>query len=160
MGNVETLIGDNVFIHPTAEVDPSVMIGEGTKVWKFANILNGARIGKNCVIGSHVEIGKDVVIGDNCKVEAGAYLPEGVTLEDGVFIGPRACFTNDMYPPSSTRWKTLVKRNASIGANATIVCGITIGEGSLVGAGSVVTRDLQPGVVAVGNPATMKWLRK
>ena len=41
----------------------------------------------------------------------------------------------------------------------TIVCpGVTIGRASVIGAGSVVTRDIPPGVVAVGSPC--KVLRK
>jgi maltose O-acetyltransferase len=40
-----------------------------------------------------------------------------------------------------------------IGAGAVVLPRITIGENTVVGAGAVVTRDLSPGVVAVGNPA-------
>jgi acetyltransferase-like isoleucine patch superfamily enzyme len=88
-----------------------------------------------------------------------------VTIEDDVFIGPHACFTNDLFPRATGDegallaagdWEvvpTLVRRGASIGANATIICGVTIGERALVGAGSVVTRDVPAGSLVRGNPA-------
>jgi acetyltransferase-like isoleucine patch superfamily enzyme len=127
--------------------------------------LYGCWIGDGCKIASFVEIQKGVVLGRNVKVEAFVFIPTGVTVEDGAFLGPHVCFTNDRYPRAVGRggeildagdWEivpTLVKRGASIGANATIVCGVTIGEDALVGAASTVTRDVPPGMLVVGSPA-------
>jgi len=135
----------------------SEQIGEGTSVWQFVVILPGARIGRNCNLCSHVFIENDVVVGDNVTVKCGVQLWDGVTLEDEVFVGPNATFTNDPFPRSKIYpekfGRTVVKRGASIGANATILPGITLGEGCLVGAGSVVTKDVPPGAVVAGNPA-------
>src|SRR5690606_42083255 len=85
---------------------------------------------------------------------------EGVILEDYVFCGPSMVFTNVRTPrcayPRNTSEdyvKTLVKRNASIGANATIVCGVTIGEWAFVAAGAVVTKDVPPYALVAGVPA-------
>ncbi len=112
-----------------------------------------------------VEIRKEVKIGKNVKIQAFAFIPEGITIEDGVFIGPSACFTNDKYPrainPDGSLkepedWetsKTTVKRGASIGANATILCGITIGEYAMVAAGAVVTADVPDRALVAGVPA-------
>jgi len=130
-------------------------IGEGTVVRDYVNLF-GCRIGRNCKIGAYAEIGKGVVIGDNCKIEAYAFIPPGVTIDDDVFVGPHACFTNDLHPSAVGEWEvtpTRVKKGASIGANATIICGITIGENSLVGAGAVVTKDVPARTVVVGCPA-------
>lgn len=130
-------------------------IGEGTVVRDYVNLF-GCKIGRNCRIGAYVEIGREVEIGDNCKIEAYAFIPTGVKIEDEVFVGPHACFTNDKTPRAVGEWKTvptLVKRGASIGANATIICGITIGENAIVGAGAVVTKDVPPNTLVIGCPA-------
>ena len=143
-----------------------VKLGKNVKVFhKDLVNLYGCSIGDNSKIATFVEIQKNVKIGKNCKIEAFAFIPEGVEIEDGVFIGPHTCFTNDKLPRATNRdgslksaddWevtKTIVKKRASIGANATIVCGVTIGENSIVGAGSVVTKDVPSNSIAVGNPA-------
>jgi len=135
-------------------------IGEGTIVRDYVNLF-GCTIGRNCKIGAFAEIGRDAVIGDNCKIEAYAFIPTGVKIEDDVFVGPHACFTNDRIPRAVGEWKvtpTLVKKGASIGANATVICGVTIGENAIVGAGSVVTKNVPANTVVVGSPA--KILRK
>lgn len=141
-----------------------VSLGQGTKVHGFAN-LYGCRLGDETSVGAFVEIQSGVVIGQRCKISSHSFICEGVTVEDEVFIGHHVCFTNDLYPRSTTDdgqlqeagdWKlveTVVKRRASIGSGAVILAGITIGEGALVGAGAVVTKDVPPGAVVVGNPA-------
>jgi|TARA_B100001971_G_C18231716_1_gene564363 acetyltransferase-like isoleucine patch superfamily enzyme len=141
-----------------------VKLGKNVQIYAFVNIY-GCEIGDNTKIGSYVEIRDDVKIGKNCKIQAFAFIPQGVTIEDNVFIGPHACFTNDKYPRATSGgklkekgkdWfveKTVVKKGASIGTSAIILCGVTIGENSIVGAGAVVTKDLPDNVIAAGNPA-------
>jgi len=151
--------GKKYFVHPTAVVEDGVIIGEGTRIWHFVHVRSGARIGKNCNIGKDVYIDKDAVVGNNVKIQNGVSVYRGVVLEDDVFVGPYAVFTNDLYPRSfNEEWElvpTLVKKGASIGANATIVCGVTIGEYAMVGAGAVVTKNVPPHGLVIGNPARL-----
>ncbi len=132
-------------------------VGEGTRVWQFAVVLAGARIGKNCNICAHTFIENDVVIGDNVTVKCGVQLWDGVRVGNNVFIGPNATFANDKHPKSGNRdfecLKTIVEDDVSIGANATILPGIRLGKACVVGAGAVVTKDVPAGATVVGNPA-------
>jgi acetyltransferase-like isoleucine patch superfamily enzyme len=132
-------------------------IGEGTRVWQFVVIMNGAKIGRNCNICAHTLIEGDVVLGDNVTVKSGVYLWDGTRIADDVFIGPNATFTNDAMPRSKVYPEQFngitLERGASIGANATLLPGIVIGEYAMVGAGAVVTKDVPPYAVVVGNPA-------
>lgn len=142
--------------HPQALVE-SPHIGEGTRVWAFAHVLPGARIGRECNICDGVFIEGDVVVGDRVTIKCGVQLWNGVTVEDDVFIGPNATFTNDRFPRSKQHpasWaKTLLRAGCSIGANATILPGVEIGKGAMVGAGSVVTHHVPSHAIVVGNPA-------
>jgi UDP-2-acetamido-3-amino-2,3-dideoxy-glucuronate N-acetyltransferase len=144
------------FRHPQAIVE-SPHIGEGTRIWAFAHILPRAVIGKDCNICDHVFIENDVSVGDRVTIKCGVQLWDGVHVEDDVFIGPNATFTNDAFPRSKQRLDhyptTLVRKGASIGANATILPGITVGVDAMVGAGAVVTRSVPPHAVVTGNPA-------
>ena len=144
-----------IFTHELSDVQ-SNKIGDGTKVWQYVVVLNGAEIGENCNICSHCFIESDVVIGNRVTIKCGVQIWDGLRLEDDVFIGPNATFTNDLYPRSKQEFvllQTIVKKGATVGANATILAGITIGENAMVGAGAVVTRDVPPNVLVVGNPA-------
>jgi len=146
------------FRHETALVDAGAEIGKGSKIWHFAHILSGSRIGEGCVIGQNVMIGPNVTIGRGCKIQNNVSVFDGVTLEDDVFCGPSMVFTNVLLPRAhisrrSEFLPTLVKRGASIGANATVVCGHTIGQYAMVGAGAVVTRDVDDFALVVGAPA-------
>jgi UDP-2-acetamido-3-amino-2,3-dideoxy-glucuronate N-acetyltransferase len=144
------------FQHPNALVETHD-IGEGTRVWAFAHVLPGAKIGKDCNVCDGVFIENQVTIGDRVTVKCGVQLWDGITLEDDVFIGPNATFTNDALPRSkrypAAYARTIVKRGASVGANATLLPGLTIGANAMVGAGAVVTRDVPPNAIVVGNPA-------
>lgn len=144
-------------IHPTAEVSVSASVGDGSSIWHWAQIRERSRIGRNCKIGKDVYIDADVVVGDGCKIQNFATLYKGLSIGNQVFIGPHACFTNDLYPRAVSRdWQiipTKVEDGASIGGNATILCGITIGRNAMVAAGAVVTKDVAPHALVAGVPA-------
>ncbi len=152
-------------IHPGAEISPDAVIGTGSRIWRQAHVREGAHIGEQCNIGKGVYVDAHVRIGSCVKIQNHVSVFEGVTLEDGVFVGPHVCFTNDLYPraitpegklKSADDWEitpTLVKYGASIGAGSVVLCGVTIGEFALVGAGSMVTRDVPSYALVFGNPA-------
>lgn len=150
---------DNVYIHPSAEVSPKAIIGNGTKIWHFAHIREESQIGKNCVISKGVYIDHDVKIGDNVKIQNGVSIYYGVTIEDDVIIAPNATLTNDLYPRAfSQDWEvtpTLIKKGSSVGANATIICGVTLGEYCMVAAGTVVTKSVSAHGLVMGNPGRL-----
>ena len=156
---------DHATVHPLALVE-SKEIGEGTQVWAYTHVMEGAYVGKHCNIGEHCFIESGVVLGDGVVVKNGNMIFEGVTLEDGVFVAPHVFFTNDIYPRSQwllqTRWReddqtwlvpTLVKQGATLGAGAIILGGITIGEYAMIGAGALVTKDVLPQAILIGTPA-------
>lgn len=155
--NDTTPVPASVFVHPTAEVEEGARVGAGTRIWHLAHIRSTARVGANCVIGRNVYVDADVVVGDLVKIQNNVSVYKGVTLEDEVFVGPSAVFTNDLRPRAhNPDWHivpTVIRRGASIGANATIVCGVEVGSYAMVAAGSVVTKDVAPHQLVAGNPA-------
>lgn len=156
-----------LFIHPTAEVSPRATIGQATKIWNHAQIREGVMIGAECIIGRDVYVDADVCIGNRVKIQNSALLYRGLTLGDGVFVGPRVCFTNDRYPraiaptgelKSASDWEQgqiTVGYGASIGAGAVIVTGVTIGPFAMIAAGAVVTHDVPAHGLVMGVPARL-----
>ena len=150
---------NDVFIHDQGLCE-STEVGPRTRIWAFAHVLKGAKVGADCNICDGVFVEGGAVIGDRVTVKCGVQLWTGVELEDDVFVGPNATFTNDPLP-RSRQWqdehpRTIVHRGASIGANATILPGVEIGPGAMVGAGAVVTRAVPAHAVVIGNPAGIK----
>jgi acetyltransferase-like isoleucine patch superfamily enzyme/dTDP-4-dehydrorhamnose 3,5-epimerase-like enzyme len=144
------------FVHPQGLCE-SRKVGPGTRIWAFAHVLAGARIGADCNICDGVFVENDVVLGDRVTVKSGVQLWDGVRLDDDVFVGPNATFANDKFPRSRAypeRFpETVVEAGASLGANCTILPGLRIGRHAMIGAGSVVTSDVPPFAIVTGNPA-------
>jgi UDP-2-acetamido-3-amino-2,3-dideoxy-glucuronate N-acetyltransferase len=141
-------------------------IGDGSSIWHFVHVCSGARIGRNVTLGQSVYVGGGAAIGDDCKLQNNVSVYDGVVLEDGVFCGPSAVFTNVRNPRARVERKaeyreTRVRSGATLGANCTILCGVTIGEHAFVGAGAVVTRDVKAHALVVGNPARQTgWMSR
>ena len=143
------------FIHAHALCETQD-VGPRTRIWAFAHILPGAKIGEDCNICDHVFIEGDVLVGNRVTVKCGVQLWDGLRIGDDVFIGPNATFTNDRFPRSKAYpehfAQTVLEDKVSIGANATILPGLRIGYGAMIGAGAVVLTDVAPRAIVVGNP--------
>ncbi|HLV22516.1 MAG TPA: acyltransferase [Polyangiaceae bacterium] len=145
-------------IHPTAVIDAGALIGAGTHVWHFCHVMGKAQIGAAVMLGQNCFVADGVRIGDGARIQNNVSLYDGVVIEQDVFIGPSAVFTNVKNPRATVRRRghfsaTRVGRGATVGANATIVCGVELGEYCFVGAGAVVTHDVPPYALVLGVPA-------
>jgi acetyltransferase-like isoleucine patch superfamily enzyme len=151
------MIDPSAQIDPLAYVEDGAIVGPRTRIWQFAVVLSGARIGADCNLNAHTFVEGGAVMGDRVTLKCGVYLWDGIALADDVFCGPNAVFTNDKYPHSRARPeeypRTRVGRGASIGAGAVILPGVTIGEEAMIGAGAIVTRDVPARSTVAGNPA-------
>ncbi|MBI3935247.1 MAG: N-acetyltransferase [Acidobacteria bacterium] len=156
-----------VFVHPTAEVSGTAVIGCGARIWHQAQVREGAQIGQNCIIGKGVYVDCGVVIGDNAKIQNGCYVYRGASLEDGVFLGPGVILTNDKFPrainpdgslKTDADWRAgtiVVKQGASLGAGVVVLPDVVIGAFAMVAAGALVTRDVPEHGLVMGNPARL-----
>jgi len=152
-------------IEPSADVDPTARIGDGSTVWHLAQIREGAVLGADCTIGRGAYIGPEVVLGDACKVQNYALVYEPARLGPGVFIGPAVVLTNDEFPravnpdgspKSAEDWTCVgvtVDEGAAIGARSVIVAPVRIGAWALIAAGAVVVKDVPAHALMVGVPA-------
>jgi len=151
-------IGTDVYVHPHALVE-SDNVGPGTRIWAFAHVMSGARVGARCNICDHAFIESGATVGNGVTVKNGVAIWDCVTVEDDVFLGPNCALTNDLNPRANRHKsrvelvETRICANATVGANATIVCGVTIGRGAFIGAGAVVVRSVPDFALVVGNPA-------
>jgi acetyltransferase-like isoleucine patch superfamily enzyme len=154
----------NYYVHPNALVETD-NIGAKTRIWAFVHVLKNVTIGDDCNLCDYVFVESGVKIGNRVTIKNGISLWEGLEIEDDVFLGPNAVFTNDMFPRSKRHTgnylKTLIKKGASVGANATILCGIELGKYCMIGAGAVVTKSVPDFALVTGNPAKFRyWIAK
>ena len=152
-------------IAETADIDVLARIGDGSQIWHLAQVRERAQIGAGCILGRGSYIGPGVILGDNCKVQNYALIYEPAVLANGVFVGPAAVFTNDVFPRAITvdgkrkdadDWDAVgvtVHTGASIGARAVCIAPVTIGAWALVAAGAVVTENVPDHALVVGVPA-------
>lgn len=148
----------SIFVHPDGRCE-SNEVGPGTRIWAFAHVMAGARIGADCNVCDHVFVEGGATIGDRVTIKNATLIWDRVTIGDDVFLGPGVVFTNDLTPRAHVKkgrselLPTTVGSGATIGANATVVCGLTIGPGAFIAAGSTVTRDVGRQALVRGNPA-------
>ena len=165
------MTGSDATVAPTADVDARATLGAGTRVWHLAQVREDVVVGADCIIGRGAYLGPGVQVGDRCKIQNHALVYEPAVLEDGVFVGPAAVFTNDYFPravnpdgtlKSGDDWHAVgvtVRTGASVGARAVCVAPLTIGRWALVAAGAVVTSDVPDYALVAGVPARrIRWV--
>jgi sugar O-acyltransferase (sialic acid O-acetyltransferase NeuD family) len=112
-------------IHPSAWVDPSAQVGEGSVVFAGTVVQPDVKLGRHVVVNTGATVDHDCFLDDYAQVTPGVHLAGGVVLEEGVMMG-----TGSVAIPL-----------------------VRVGAWTTVGAGAVVTRDLPSHVTAVGIPA-------
>ncbi len=159
-GSKTPVIGKNSVIRSNTVIYNDVKIGNNFKTGHNVLIREKTTIGNNVLVGTNAVIEGNCEIGNNVSIQSNVYVPTDSVIEDYVFIGPCACFTNDRYPirVDYELKGPVVREGASIGANSTFLSGIEVGEGAMIAAGAIVTRDVPPFYLAIGAPAKIKPL--
>ena len=157
--------GSGSWVSPSADVSDQALIGDRVHIWDLTQVREQASIGRDTNIGRNVYIDHGVVVGNLCKIQNGAQLFSPARLGNGVFIGPGAILTNDVYPRAvevsgklkkASDWKpvgVIIEDGASVGAGAIAIGGIIVGRWAVVGAGATITKDVVPHALVVGTPA-------
>lgn len=145
----------NYIRHPLAFVDESVSIGPGTRVWQFASVIRGTRLGRDCNVASCVTL-DGLWAGDRVIFSPGVDIACGFLIGNDVFLGPNVVLCNDRWPSTSKEGFDVdllrsdfvtveVKSGAFIGANAVVLPGVVIGRNAGVAAGAVADRSVPDG---------------
>ncbi len=111
----------------------------------------------HCDYGSHIRVGARTFINFGLM----ALDVATITIGEDVLMGPNVQLLTPTHPldPDTRRdkWEAAlpitIGDNVWIGGMAVICPGVTIGDDAVVGAGAVVTKDVDSGMVVVGNPA-------
>jgi sugar O-acyltransferase (sialic acid O-acetyltransferase NeuD family) len=117
-----------IFVHPLANLAPSVQLSPGCAIMSDVTILSDTKLGISCRVGHGVFIGHDTAIGDHA------------------YFAPHACIGSD----------TTIGDCAYFGFNCTTRGNLSFGDFSVVGLGSVVLKNVNDYEIVTGNPATFQ----
>jgi acetyltransferase-like isoleucine patch superfamily enzyme len=153
-------------------------LGHGGEIGRGVVVETGAgsvTVGADCTLatgvilaayGGHVELARWVYVGPYTTISGHG----GVQIGEGTLIAMhcRILSSNHTLSPLGTPIRsqpdvlrpTRIGRDVWLGAGVTVLGGVTIGDGCVVGAGAVVTKDLPPGAIAHGVPASIKGWRE
>ena len=150
-----TMIEPYVVFGPGARIAPGARIRSfshiegarvagGAEVGPYARLRPGADLGEGAKVGNFVEV-KNVAMGKGAKANHLAYLGDGeVGAKANIGAGTIFCNYDGFF-----KHRTTVGEGAFVGSNSSLVAPVSIGAGAMVGSGSVVTRDVEPGDLAL-----------
>lgn len=149
------MIDPSALVHPLARVDETAHVGPRSRVWQFATLIRGARLGADCSMAAGACLDGSRA-GDRTVICHNLAAGPGFSIGNDCFIGPNVTLCNDNWPRAHKRgfhpeqfddsnWAIIIEDGASIGAGAVIMPGVVVGAGAMVAAGARVTRDVPPG---------------
>jgi bifunctional UDP-N-acetylglucosamine pyrophosphorylase/glucosamine-1-phosphate N-acetyltransferase len=157
----DTEIAPDVVIEPNVWIGPGVKIGEGAKIFAFSHIENailgpgvtvgpfarmrgGAVLEDNVHIGNFVEL-KKAHLGKGVKAGHLSYLGDA-EVGAGTNIGAGTITSNY---DGVNKTVTTIGANVFVGSHTSLIAPVTIGDGAYTASGSVITKDVEPGAMAV-----------
>jgi bifunctional UDP-N-acetylglucosamine pyrophosphorylase/glucosamine-1-phosphate N-acetyltransferase len=146
---VDTVVGEGAIVRQT--VAREAEIGERATVGPYVSLRPGTRIAADAHVGTFVEI-KNSEIGEGAKVPHLSYVGDAE-------IGARANIGAGNITANydgRAKHRTKVGADARTGSNTVLVAPVEVGDGAYTGAGAVVTRDVPPGALAKGVPASIE----
>ncbi|MBC2068146.1 NeuD/PglB/VioB family sugar acetyltransferase [Listeria booriae] len=115
-----------VIIHPTAFVEATVEIGEGSLVMAGSIVQANTVLGKHVIVNSGATVEHDISVGNFVHFAPGSVVTGGCTVADNVLVG----------------------------AGSVVVPNISIGANVVVGAGSTLTRNIESNTVEYSRKKT------
>lgn len=151
----ETVIGPGALVRSHSVIYRGAVIGSDFSTGHHVTVREVSMIGDRVRLGTLTDIQGRCTIGHDTRMHSNVFVPEYSTIGNYVWLFPHVVLTNDPHPPSDgMHVGATLEDYCSIAASSVLFPGVTIGEGALVGASSLVTRDVRPGVVVAGSPAT------
>ncbi len=143
--NVKIAAGARIheFTHIDGEA-AGASVGEGALIGPFARLRPGAQLGAEVHIGNFVEV-KNSTLAKGAKANHLAYLGDA-TVGERVNFGAGSITANY---DGANKHRTTIGDDVHVGSNCVLVAPVTLGNGSTVGGGSTITKDVNPGDLAV-----------
>ena len=138
----DTEVGDGAQV--TRAVALLAVIGDKATVGPYSYLRPGTALGARGKIGGFVET-KNAEIGEGAKVPHLTYAGD-VTIGAGANIGAGTIFANY---DGVAKHHTVIGQDSFVGSQTVIVSPVDVGDGAYVGAGTVLTKDVEPGQIAV-----------
>jgi acetyltransferase-like isoleucine patch superfamily enzyme len=152
--SLPTRIGEHAIIRSGSIIYANTTIGHRFQCGHQVLIRGEVTIGDRCVVHHKCTLEGRLRIGNGVKIMAHVYVPSRTIIGDFVFIGPGTTFLNARLPMrEGTVQGPTIEDHVCIGGGVTLCPGVRIGRGSFIAAGAVVSRDVPPGMLAMGVPA-------
>jgi bifunctional UDP-N-acetylglucosamine pyrophosphorylase/glucosamine-1-phosphate N-acetyltransferase len=145
------------FTHIDGEKAGGASVGEGALIGPFARLRPGAQLGAEVHIGNFVEV-KNSTLARGAKANHLAYLGDA-TVGERVNYGAGSITANY---DGANKHRTTIGDDVHVGSNCVLVAPVTLGNGATIGGGSTITKDVNPGDLAVARgkqAAIAGWTR-
>jgi acetyltransferase-like isoleucine patch superfamily enzyme len=155
--NPFTKVGRESVIRAGSVIYAGCTLGSRLTTGHYAFIRERTVCGDDCSFGTFCSCDGDVTIGDRSRFHYSTFIGKMSQIGDDVWMFPHSQLYDDPHPPCGLCLRgPSLKNRVVVGAGALILPGICIGEDAVVAAGSVVTRDVPPGMLAIGSPAVIR----